>query len=109
MFQTKGFFTKKLIVGTVTLLMMLYLDIMCHVWDGMGMILLIMLTLYVVANYMIRYVEMKKEEERKKKEGKELAEEGGANNPAEMEYDIEENESIEAEVSENSGDSTLDE
>ena len=56
-----------------------------------------------------RNVEMKKEEERKKEEGKELAEEGGANNPAEMEYDVEENESIEAEVSENSGDSTLDE
>ena len=62
-FHRKGFFTKKLVVGTVTLLMMLFLDIKCHIWDGMGMILLVLLTLYVVANYMVRYIEMRKEDD----------------------------------------------
>ena len=64
-FHRKGFFTKKLVVGTVTLMMMLFLDIKCHIWDGMGMILLVLLTLYVVANYMVRYIEMRREDEEK--------------------------------------------
>ena len=46
-------------------MMMLFLDIKCHIWDGMGMILLVLLTLYVVANYMVRYIEMRKEDEEK--------------------------------------------
>ncbi len=62
-FHRKGFFTKKLVVGTVTLMMMLFLDIKCHIWDGMGIILLVLLTLYVIANYMVRYIEMRKEDE----------------------------------------------
>ena len=65
MFQKRGFFTRKLVVGTMTLVMMLFLDIKCHIWDGMGMILLVLLTLYVVANYMVRYIEMRKEDEEK--------------------------------------------
>ena len=65
MFHKKGFFTKKLVVGTMTLVMMLFLDIRCHVWDGLGIVLLVLLTLYVVANYMIRYIEMRKDDEEK--------------------------------------------
>lgn len=69
MFRRKGFFTKKLVVGTATLMMMLFLDIKCHIWDGMGMILLVLLTLYVVANYVVRYIEMRREDEEKAKGG----------------------------------------
>ena len=61
-FTRKGFFTKKLVVATVTLIMMLYVDIKCHVWDGMGLILLVLLTLYVVMNYTMRYIEMRNKE-----------------------------------------------
>ena len=46
-FQRKGFFTKRLVVSTTTLLMMLYLDIQCGIWNGMGLVLLVLLTLYV--------------------------------------------------------------
>ena len=62
-FQRKGFFTKRLVVSTTTLLMMLYLDIQCGIWNGMGLVLLVLLTLYVVCNYILRYMEMKKEDE----------------------------------------------
>lgn len=65
MFRRKGFFTKKLVVGTMTLAMMLFLDIKCHIWNGMGMILLVLLTMYVVASYMVRYIETNKEDEEK--------------------------------------------
>ena len=83
MFQKRGFFTRKLVVGTMTLVMMLFLDIKCHVWDGMGMILLVLLTLYVVANYAVRYVEMRREDEEKKKDDRSGAEDASVDSDAE--------------------------
>ena len=74
MFHKRGFFTRKLVVGTMTLMMMLFLDIKCHVWDGMGMILLVLLTLYVVANYAVRYVERRREDEETKTDDRPVAE-----------------------------------
>ena len=63
-FKRDGFFTKKLVVGTMTLIMMLFVDIQCGIWNGMGLMLLVLLTLYVICLYMIRYMEMKREDKR---------------------------------------------
>ena len=63
-FKREGFFTKKLVVGTMTLIMMLFVDIQCGIWNGMGLMLLVLLTLYVICLYMIRYMEMKREDKR---------------------------------------------
>ena len=52
-FKREGFFTKKLVVGTMTLIMMLFVDIQCGIWNGMGLMLLVLLTLYVICLYMI--------------------------------------------------------
>ena len=63
MFLRKGFFTKRLVVATVTLIMMLFVDIRCGIWDGMGLCLLVLLSLYVICNYIIRYMDLKREDE----------------------------------------------
>ena len=63
MFKRKGFFTKKLVVSTLSFLMMLYVDIQCQIWEGMGIILLVLLFVYVLGNYIIRYIELKREDE----------------------------------------------
>lgn len=68
MFLRKGFFTKRLVVATVTWIMMLFVDIRCGIWDGMGLCLLVLLSLYVIANYIIRYMDLKREDEEKDKE-----------------------------------------
>ena len=47
MFRRKGFLTRKLVVATITLMMMLYIDAACHIWDGMGLMLLVLLSIYV--------------------------------------------------------------
>ena len=64
MFKREGFFTKKLVVGTMTLIMMLFVDIQCGIWNGMGLMLLVLLTLYVICIYIIRFMEMKREDKR---------------------------------------------
>ena len=70
MFHRKGFLTKKLVVATITLMMMLYIDAACHIWDGMGVMLLVLLSIYVTGLYAIRYLEMKRIDEEQQKEKK---------------------------------------
>ena len=66
MFRRKGFITKRLVVATVTLMMMLFVDIKCGIWDGVGMCLLVLLSLYVICIYAIRWMDLKKEDEKNK-------------------------------------------
>ena len=76
MLQRKGFFTKRLVVGTMTLAMMLFLDVKCHIWNGMGMTLLVLMTMFVVANYKARYMEMKEKDKELERGG---GDDGSAN------------------------------
>ena len=68
MFRRKGFLTRKLVVATLTLIMMLYIDATCHIWDGMGLILLVLLSVYVIGIYTLRYMELKRIDEEQLKE-----------------------------------------
>ena len=63
-FRRKGFFTKRLLVATVTWMMMLFVDVKCGIWDGMALGLLVLLSLYVIFNYVIRYMDIKREDEK---------------------------------------------
>lgn len=68
MFRRKGFLTRKIVVATLTLIMMLYIDATCHIWDGMGLILLVLLSIYVIGIYTLRYMELKRIDEEQLKE-----------------------------------------
>ena len=68
MFRRKGFLTRKIVVATLTLIMMLYIDATCHIWDGMGLILLVLLSVYVIGIYTLRYMELKRIDEEQLKE-----------------------------------------
>lgn len=63
MFQRKDFFTKKLVVGTLTLAMLLYVDIKCQIWNSTGLLMLVILFSYVMGCYVLRFIELKKEDE----------------------------------------------
>ena len=67
-FRRKGFLTRKIVVATLTLIMMLYIDATCHIWDGMGLILLVLLSVYVIGIYTLRYMELKRIDEEQLKE-----------------------------------------
>ena len=72
---------------------MLYVDIKCHIWSGVAPMLLVILSLYVLGIIIIRYIELKREDEEMQGKQNETA------NQKEMEKDDisstpEENENI---------------
>lgn len=97
MFHRKGFLTKRMVVATLLLILMLYVDIKCHIWSGVAPMLLVILSLYVLGVIIIRYIELKREDEEMQGKQNETADQ------EEMEKDDisstpEENESISEEM-----------
>ena len=93
MFRRKGFLTRKIVVATLTLIMMLYIDTACHIWDGMGLMLLVLLTVYVIGLYTIRYMDMKRidEEQLRKQKEAETKDGVGESNAKETDGEMEAN------------------